>query len=76
MGYKAEGSSHPEVKAVIEDLLRRGKEKGVTMGVMASSIEDIGRCNSLGASFVTLVASGLIAAKFKEMAQVGKGKQL
>lgn len=76
MGYKAEGPNHPEVKAVIEDLLRRGKEKDVTMGVMASSIDDIGRCNSLGANFVTLVASGLISAKFKEMVQVGRGKKL
>lgn len=75
MGYKAEGPGHPDVKAVIEDLLRRGKEKGIVMGVMASSIEDIPRCASLGARFITLVASGLFAAKCKEMVQVGRGSK-
>jgi len=73
MGYKAEGPGHPEVKSVIEDVIRRGVEKGVTMGVMASSIEDIPRCAQMGAKVVTLVASGLINAKFKEMVQVGRG---
>lgn len=72
MGYKAEGPNHPEVKKTIEELLRRGAAKGITMGVMANGIEDISRCADLGAKFVTLVASGLISAKFKEMVQVGK----
>jgi len=74
MGYKAEGPNHPEVKAMIEDLLRRGREKGIIMGVMAGSIEDIPRCASLGAKFVTLVSSGLISAKFKEMVKVGRSE--
>ena len=72
MGYKAEGPSHPEVRAVIEDLIRRGREKGVLMGFMASGIDDIGRCEDLGVRYVTQVASALIMAKFKEMVRVGR----
>jgi 4-hydroxy-2-oxoheptanedioate aldolase len=72
MGYKAEGWHHPEVKTVIEDLLGRGGKKGVFMGTMASNIEDLGRCVNAGAKFVSLVASGLISEKFKEMARVGR----
>lgn len=74
MGYKAEGPSHPEVRAVIEDLIRRGREKGVLMGFMASGIDDIGRCEDLGVRYVTQVASALIMAKFKEMVRVGRRK--
>ena len=72
MGYKAEGWKHPAVQKVIEDLLRRGNEKGVYMGTMASNIQDLGRCASKGARFVSLVASGLIAEKFREMVKVGR----
>jgi 4-hydroxy-2-oxoheptanedioate aldolase len=72
MGYKAEGWNHPEVKTVIQDLLRRGGEKGVFMGTMASNIQDLGRCASDGAKYVSLVASGLISEKFKEMVGVGR----
>ena len=74
MGYKAEGPSHPEVRAVIEELIRRGREKGVLMGFMASGIDDIGRCEDLGVRYVTQVASALIMAKFKEMVRVGRRK--
>lgn len=72
MGYKAEGWNHPEVQKVIQDLLRRGKEHGVYMGTMASNIQDLGRCAAKGARFVSLVASGLISEKFKEMTRVGR----
>lgn len=72
MGYQLEGPNHPEVKAVIKELLRKGREKGIIMGIMAGGIDDIARCAEDGASFVTLVASGLISAKFKEMVKVGK----
>ena len=74
MGYKAEGPGHPAVKEMIEDLLRRGRENGIIMGVMASGIDDISRCASLGAKYVTLVASGLISAKFKEMVKNGRNE--
>lgn len=72
MGYKAEGPNHPEVQKVIQDLLRCGREHGVYMGIMASDIPDIGRCATNGARFITLMASGLISEKFKEMIRVGR----
>jgi len=72
MGYQAEGPTHPAVQSVIKELLRKGKEKGIIMGIMAFGIDDIGRCAGEGASFVTLVASGLISAKFKEMVKIGR----
>ncbi|MBP2625409.1 MAG: rhmA [Firmicutes bacterium] len=72
MGYQLEGPNHPAVKATIKELLRKGKEKGITMGVMAGGIDDIGRCAGEGAKVVTLVSSGLISAKFKEMVKAGR----
>lgn len=72
MGYQLEGPNHPAVKAVITELLRKGREKGVTMGIMAGSIDDIGQCAGEGAKFVTLVSSGLISAKCKEMVSIGR----
>lgn len=73
MGYQLEGPTHPEVKATIKELLRKGREKGILMGIMAGGIDDIGRCADEGGNYVTLVSSGLMSAKFKEMVKVGRG---
>lgn len=76
MGYQAEGWKHPEVQKVIQDLLHRGKENGVFMGTMASNIQDLSQCASKGAKFISLVASGLISEKFKEMVKVGRENEM
>ena len=72
MGYKAEGPSHPAVKSVIQDLFRQGREMGVIMGTLASGPDDVKRCADEGAKYITTVASGLIAAKFKELAKAAR----
>lgn len=72
MGYKAEGPSHPAVKNVIQDLLRKGREMGTIMGTLGAGPDDIGRRIKDGIQFVTVVASGMISAKYKELATARK----
>ncbi len=69
MGYKAEGAGHPEVRRVIEELFRKGRDRGIIMGSLATDAADMQKWADLGARYILTVASGLIFAKFKEIAK-------
>ncbi len=69
MGYKAEGPGHPEVRGVIEELFRKGRDQGIIMGSLATDAEDMKKWAELGARYIATMASGLISAKFKEIAK-------
>lgn len=67
MGYKVEGPSHPAVQSVIQDLFRKGRETGTIMGTVAGNPVDIGKCITEGLNFATVVASGVISSRYKEL---------
>ena len=72
MGYKAEGPGHPEVQRVIKELFRKGREKGILMGTLASGTDDLARCRGEGISYAVTVVSGQISAQFKDMMKVAR----
>lgn len=72
MGYKSEGPNHPAMRDVIEGLFLRGRRHGAVMGFLAGSAEEIVKCAGQGVRYILTVSSGLIAAKFKEIAGVAK----
>lgn len=72
MGYKAEGAGHPEVKKVIADLFRRGKELGVWIGTLANNTDDLARCKAMGINYAVTVVSGQISDLYQDMAKVGR----
>ncbi|GKV65912.1 MULTISPECIES: HpcH/HpaI aldolase/citrate lyase family protein [unclassified Sporosarcina] len=74
MGYPTEGASHPEVRSVLDELFRKGKQLNIPIGTLAVNKEATIDSFDRGAVYVGVLATALISTAFNDLSADVKEK--
>ena len=75
MGHPGD-NNHPRVQETLADIFSRAKAAGVASGVLASSPMDFGRYAAMGATYLPMTMSSMIAGALREAVAMRKGARV